>query len=120
MQSKYNRQDKLVFASDTPDIQELQSEFDRSLTNGGNISRINSNDDIRLARWEGQSDDGKKYSRNQRDGEGAFPFEGASDVRVRLVDSIINDLVMLLLNSWQLARIRAHARRYLRAGLERR
>lgn len=112
MQSKYNRSDKLVFASETPDIQELQSEFDRSLTNGGNISRINSNDDIRLARWEGQSDDGKKYSRNQRDGEGAFPFEGASDVRVRLVDSIINELVMLLVNSWQLARIRVTGTEY--------
>lgn len=106
MESKYNRQDKLVFATSEPNIEELQAEFDRSLTNGGNISRINSNDDIRLARWEGQSDDGKKYSRNIRDGEGAFPFEGASDVRVRLVDQIINELVVLLINSWQLARIR--------------
>lgn len=106
MDRKYTRQDKLVFASSEPDVEELQAEFDRSLTNGGNISRINSNDDIRLARWEGQSDDGKKYSQNLRNGDTAFPFEGASDVRVRLVDSIINELVILLVNSWRLARIR--------------
>lgn len=107
MESYHSPKDKLVFASSEPNIAELQAEFDRSLTNGGNISRINSNDDIRLARWEGQTDDGKKYSQNARNGGGpVFPFEGASDVRVRLVDSIINELVILLVNSWRLARIR--------------
>lgn len=101
-----NSKDKLAFFSETPDIGELRSELQRSLYNGGNVARLNSNDDIRLARWDGQSDDGKKYSSNLREGEQAFPFEGASDVRCRLVDQTINELVVLLVSSWQLARLR--------------
>ena len=106
MNSNEPRRDKLAFFSETPDIGELRSELERSLYNGGNVARINSNDDIRLARWDGQSDDGKKYSGNLREGEQAFPFEGASDVRCRLVDQTINELVVLLVSSWQLARLR--------------
>lgn len=106
MSDQNNRRDKLTFFSETPDIGELRVEMERSLYNGGNVARINSNDDIRLARWDGQSDDGKKYSGNLREGEQAFPFEGASDVRCRLVDQTINELVVLLVSSWQLARLR--------------
>lgn len=106
MPDQNNSKDKLAFFSETPDIGELRSELQRSLYNGGNVARLNSNDDIRLARWDGQSDDGKKYSSNLREGEQAFPFEGASDVRCRLVDQTINELVVLLVSSWQLARLR--------------
>ena len=106
MADKNNSKDKLAFFSETPDIGELRSELQRSLYNGGNVARINSNDDIRLARWDGQSDDGKKHSANLSEGEQAFPFEGASDVRCRLVDQTINELVVLLVSSWQLARLR--------------
>ena len=101
-----SRRDKLAFFSETPNIGELRTELQRSLYNGGNVARLNSNDDIRLARWDGQTDDGKKHSSNLREGEQAFPFEGASDVRCRLVDQTINELVVLLVSSWQLARIR--------------
>lgn len=106
MPDQNNSKDKLAFFSETPDIGELRSELQRSLYNGGNVARLNSNDDIRLARWDGQSDDGKKYSSNLSEGEQAFPFEGASDVRCRLVDQTINELVVLLVSSWQLARLR--------------
>jgi hypothetical protein len=106
MPDQNNRRDKLAFYSSTPDIGELQTELERSLYNGGNVARLNSNDDIRLARWEGQTDDGKKHSANLSEGEQAFPFEGASDVRCRLVDQTINELVVLLVSSWQLARLR--------------
>jgi hypothetical protein len=101
-----SRRDKLAFFSETPDIGELRTELQRSLYNGGNVARLNSNDDIRLARWDGQTDDGKKHSGNLREGDQAFPFEGASDVRCRLVDQTINELVVLMVSSWQLARIR--------------
>lgn len=106
MPDQNNRRDKLAFYSSTPDIGELQTELERSLYNGGNVARLNSNDDIRLARWDGQTDDGKKHSANLSEGEQAFPFEGASDVRCRLVDQTINELVVLLVSSWQLARLR--------------
>jgi hypothetical protein len=104
--NQYSQRDKLAIYEETPDITFLNKELQRSLYNGGNIARINSNDDIRLARWEGQSDDGKKYSRNLTEGDQAFPFEGASDVRCRLVDQTINETVVLLVSSWQLAKLR--------------
>ena len=106
MSDQNQSKDKLAFFSETPDIGELRSELQRALYNGGNVARLNSNDDIRLARWDGQTDDGKKHSSNLREGEQAFPFEGASDVRCRLVDQTINELVVLLVSSWQLARLR--------------
>jgi hypothetical protein len=112
-----SRKDKLTFYKETPDVIYLRKELERSLYNGGNVARLNSNDDIRLARWEGQSDDGKKYSYNSLEGESVFPFEGASDVRCRLVDQTINELVVLLCSSWQLAKLRVSGTEYNDAGI---
>lgn len=112
MLARDSRKDKLTFASDVPDLVHLRSELERSLYNGGNVARLNSNDDIRLARWQGQADDGKKYSHLMEEGESVFPFEGASDVRCRLVDQTINELVVLLVSSWQLARLRISGNNY--------
>jgi len=92
-----SNRDKLVFASDTPDIGYLYQEFQRSTQNGGNTANIAENDDIRLARWAGQTHDGKKHSESLPDGEPAFPFEGASDVRCRLTDKTINEIVCMLM-----------------------
>ena len=55
------------------------------------------NSKVRYARWDGQSEDGKKHERNT--GTQPFPFEGASDTRVRLAESIINNQVRQLKNS---------------------
>jgi len=110
MNSTDSRKDKLTFHTDTPDVVYLRKELERSLYNGGNVARLNSNDDIRLTRWDGQTDDGKKYSNNE--GVTAFPFEGASDVRCRLVDQTINELVVLMVSSWNLARLRVSGTEY--------
>ena len=117
MSTPDSRKDKLTFYKDTPDVVYLRKELERSLYNGGNVARLNSNDDIRLARWDGQSDDGKKYSSNSREGETVFPFEGASDVRSRLVDQTINELVVLLCSSWQLAKLRVSGTEYNDASI---
>lgn len=107
MDDKYNtRRDKLAFVTDKPDINYLISEYERSIYNGGNIDRFNENDSIRLARWEGQSSDGKKWSNQMQDGQQAFPFEGASDVRVRMVDAIIKELTSIAMTAFQRAQIR--------------
>lgn len=107
MEDKYNtRRDKLAFVTDKPDINYLMSEYERSIYNGGNIDRFNENDSIRLARWNGQSSDGKKWSSQMNTGEQAFPFEGASDVRVRMVDAIIRELTSIAMTSFQRAQIR--------------
>jgi hypothetical protein len=105
--NKYNiNQDKLVYATNTPDIPYLYQEYQRSTQNGGNAANIIENDDIRLARWEGQTDDGKKHSPDRLNGDGAFPFEGASDVRCRLVDRTINDTVAMLMTTFDRCKVK--------------
>jgi hypothetical protein len=51
-----------------------------------------SGDDTRFCRWEGQSEDGRKHREDL--GKEPLPWEGSSDTRVRLVDSIVNERVM--------------------------
>ena len=80
------KSDQLAYHSKKPDIQFLLNEYQRSAFFGTMVSKMNYADDIRLARWPGQTDDGKKHSWARPNGDPAFPFEGASDVRVRLVD----------------------------------
>jgi hypothetical protein len=106
MKSYKNNEDELVYASDTPNIPYLYKEYQRSTQNGGNTANIAENDDIRLARWAGQTDDGKKHSENRMNGDGAFPFEGASDVRCRLVDRTINDLVSMMVTTFDRCQIK--------------
>lgn len=103
---KNGMRDKLAYASDTPDIEELNFEFKRSVYNGSFATGLEEIDDIRFCRWEGQSDDGKKYSDIRNDGNPAMPFEGASDVRIRLIDRVINEVVALCINTWKASKLR--------------
>lgn len=99
-------QDGLVNATDKPDVIYLAREFQRSLYNGNNNVRYDNSDAVRYARWPGQTDDGKKWSTGRPDGEQVFPFEGASDVRIRLVDSNINEIVDTVLVGFERATIK--------------
>lgn len=54
-------------------------------------------EDTRYCRWEGQASDGRKHQRNME--RRPFPFEGASDGRVRTVDTVVNYLVAVLVNA---------------------
>lgn len=93
--------DQLVQAKDKPDVNYLNFEFKRSLYTGNNITRVDNNDAVRFCKWSGQTDDGKKWSSTRPDGEQVFPFEGASDVRVRLVDSTVNEIVAMLTTAFE-------------------
>ena len=88
--------DKIAQASDTPDVQELAKEYSRSLNEGYSLERVTELDDVRFTRWASQSDDGKKHGVNMKEGAQAFPWDGASDTRIPLADSIINDMVDIL------------------------
>ncbi len=105
-QSYNTKRDKLAMASDAPDIQELISELRRSLYNGGNTVELTDSDDLRYCKWAGQTNDGKKHSEHRREGDVALPFEGASDVRIRLIDRVINEQVALWVNSWKNSKLR--------------
>lgn len=74
----------------------IKGEFRQLCTDAGasvNDRRALS-EDIRLCHWENQSPDGRKHS---TDDKPAFPFEGASDARIRLADGTVNEQVMILM-----------------------
>lgn len=98
-------QDKLLYGSETPNVQELIHELNRSYLFGANTTELNDNDDIRFCRWNGQTSDGKKFSANRDEDDPALPFEGASDARVRLIDRIINEQTALWMNALKSAKL---------------
>lgn len=92
-----NESDKLVYAQAEPDIGELVRVYERCTPYAYNWNRLRDNEDTRFARWNGQTGDGKK--RNTEDTP-AFPWDGASDAQVLLVDAIINENVAVMTNSF--------------------
>jgi len=92
--------DTLADATPQPKLPELQEEYTRSFSEGEGtgtiVGTLTSWDYTRLMRWNGQSDDGKKWQKNQIDGKQVFPWDGASDARIPLVDTVINSTVDLL------------------------
>jgi hypothetical protein len=89
-------QQAIVQVSDRPKVGDLITEFKRNGSQGDQFGRMMRAEDTRLARWDGQSEDGKKHAADQPDGDEVFPWEGASDVRNYLADSAINETVSLL------------------------
>jgi hypothetical protein len=89
-------QQAIVQVSDRPKVGDLITEFKRNGSQGDQFGRMLRAEDTRLARWDGQSEDGKKHAADQPDGDEVFPWEGASDVRNYLADSAINETVALL------------------------
>ncbi len=79
------------------ELQRFKTELNHiAKTSGWNINqRRFAAEETRFCLWEGQSPDGRKHKEAQ-DGRAAFPFEGASDVRQRLADMVINERTMIL------------------------
>lgn len=82
---------------DKDELQKFKTELDHlARACGENVNeRRAAADEVRFCLWAGQSSDGRKHA-DAKDGKKAFPFEGASDVRLRLADMIINENVMVL------------------------
>lgn len=59
------------------------------------IDRTSEAWDTRLCRWDGQSSDGRKHA-DDMDGK-PFPWENASDMKLRMADQIVNFQVGILL-----------------------
>ena len=98
--------DVLAIASADPHVGELLSEYNRSMVNSSQGNLVTKFDNIRFCRWSGQTEDGKKHSENRPESSPAMPFEGASDVRTRLIDATCNELTNLLVSAFQKAEIR--------------
>jgi hypothetical protein len=82
---------------DTDELQKFKAELNHLARSAGwNINeRRAAAEEVRYTLWPGQSPDGRKHA-DAQDGKPAFPFEGASDARLRLADMIINEDVMVL------------------------
>lgn len=102
-----SKTDPLAIASAVPHVGDLLDEYNRSMVNSSQGNLVTKFDNIRFSRWTGQTDDGKKHSENRPEGNPAWPFEGASDVRNRLIDSSCNELTALLVSAFEKADIRS-------------
>jgi hypothetical protein len=78
----------------------LKTEFDQMAKDAGKSvnDRRELAEDTRFCRWEGQSPDGRKHAEAMGDMK-PFPFEGASDARVRTADGIGQEQVIVLISS---------------------
>jgi len=95
---------KLRSKPDAAQCQRLIEDMKRSLKGGLALDyyqRMELNHDARECWWENQSDDGRKWgkaaprtgARRSNPGEEveAYPWNGASDVRLRLIDTVIRE-----------------------------
>lgn len=89
--------------TETPNVAELKSELSRSTVDVRDLSRL---DDVRYAKWAGQTRDGRKHSEALPDNKRAFPFEGAADTRVLLADNIVRRTVDMLCGAHDRATVR--------------
>lgn len=76
-----------------PNVVELDNEFKRAYTDQKILHRVRDADETRYALWSGQNRDGKKHAADI--GAAAFPWEGASDTRIRLADEVCKFIVNL-------------------------
>ena len=77
------------------------------------ILRINDMDDARFCRWMGQSADNRKWSSNT--GSKPFPWEGAADSRIWLIDETINDDVAIMMSAVKRGRMQAKPTNFMDA-----
>jgi hypothetical protein len=88
------------------EINELIRQYSRSGGYNDLAFRRTRSDDIRFAVWEGQDEDGKKHQENNSKDE-VFPWDGASDTRVRLADAVINESADILTTAFTRGILRA-------------
>lgn len=79
----------------TPDIDLFKATLQEISTDASTVvQRRRIAENTRYCLWEGQSADGRKH-KAANGNKDVFPFEGGSDHRVRLADTIINENVRL-------------------------
>lgn len=97
----------LARAATEPDLEALRTELSAVFAQAGAIrDRQNRAQNTRLNRWEGQSEDFRKWDENAEDGI-AKPFNGAPDQRVPVVDTVIRERVALYVEALMSGEIQA-------------
>ncbi len=99
------REPNLSQATDEPDIPEIVKEMTKAADDSWDFYERNAHAlDVRYCWWPGQTRDGRKHGTTSR---AAFPWDGASDARVRLVDMVIDEQVNMLLRALEQMSIQA-------------
>src|SRR6267142_4165570 len=95
-------------SDETKELQEKESALQAAVNDGASfVERCRGAYDFRNCVWDGQSDDARKH-RKDLNAE-PFPWEGASDVKIRLVDEVVNDNKRILQASLMRAQLQATA-----------
>jgi hypothetical protein len=90
------------YTTTKPDITELKNEYDSDVVDMSPfVAQCQDSYDQRNAIWPGKTEDLQKH------GEGAFPWDGASDQEVRLVEQCISTYVSLMMNALNRSNITA-------------
>ena len=84
------------------EIMKLATDTTKDIVNRREVAQ-----EVRFCLWDGQSDDGKKHEDNLPEGKTVFPWEGASDLRIRVADFVVNFRSLVLVNAARRAQISA-------------
>ena len=96
---------ELLYVSKEPDISYLSETYRRTQADLGEwLDRRQRDYDVRNCMWSGKSDDFKKHSNLSQTGD-VFPWDGASDQEIRMVDNQINKCVAMVMNAVRQAHI---------------
>jgi hypothetical protein len=96
-------QEALTYVSAKPDVLALKNAYDRTVNDlAWYLSSTRDSYDYRRNIWPNKAKDLRKW------GPDAFPFEGASDTEVPLIDQFINTYVALCMSALSRANIRAY------------
>lgn len=91
------------YVTSKPDINELKRDYDSDVTDlTAYVSQCEDSYQNRNAEWLG------KNSQLTKSGDEAFPWDGASDTEVRLIEQCITTYVGLMMNALNKANIRAY------------
>ena len=84
-----------VVRDDSPDVEDVSAEYRTCVNDFGTYTTmLNRNYDARHCRWPGQSSDQRKRAQIVNGVKKApFPWDGASDLKVAVVDELIEDAV---------------------------
>jgi hypothetical protein len=96
---------ELLYVSKEPDINYLAETYRKTQADLGEwLDRRQQDYDVRNCMWSGKSDDFKKHSNLSSTGD-VFPWDGASDQEIRMVDNQINKCVAMVMNAVRQAHI---------------
>ena len=98
-----NKELEAYYVTSKPDINEIKSDYDSDVTElTAYVSQCQDSYNNRNAEWLG------KNSQLTKSGDEAFPWTGASDTEVRLIEQCISTYVGMMMNALERANIRAY------------